>query len=120
MATNGFVAGGDKLKVIVGFVGVRETLVKLAPPPFPISPFFPPQPQRAIIAQVIVNRIEVNGIEVDRTERLSIQSTCKRGGNTRVQINVPMFSLHYFPDPKPALGVVSFVASRTFGSVALI
>src|SRR6266404_1273360 len=105
MATNGFVAGGDMLKVSVGFVGVRETLVKLAPPPFPISPFFPPQPHRAIIAQVIVNRIEV-----DRIERLSIQSTCKRDGSTRVQINVPMFSLHYFPDPKPALGVVSFVA----------
>src|SRR5467141_167043 len=120
MATNGFVAGGDMLKVSVGFVGVRETLVKLAPPPFPISPFFPPQPPRAIMAQVIVKRIEVNGIAVDRVERLTLQGSCKRDKNTRVQINVPMFSLHYFPDPKPAPGGVSFVASRIFGSVALI
>src|SRR6266403_519015 len=78
MATNGFVAGGDMLKVSVGFVGVRETLVKLAPPPFPISPFFPPQPPRAIMAQVIVKRIEVKRIEVDRVERLTIQGSCKR------------------------------------------
>jgi len=86
IATNCLVAGGDKLNVSVGLVGVRETAVKLAPPPFPSNPFFPPQPLRAIMAQVIVKRIEV-----DRIERLSIQSTCKRGGNTRVQISVLVF-----------------------------
>ena len=119
MATNGFVAGGDKLKVSVGFVGVRETLVKLAPPPFPISPFFPPQPQRAIIAQVIVNRIEVKRIEVDRVERLTIQGSCKRD-TPALKLTSLCYALRYFPDPKPAPSGVSFVASRTFGSAALI
>src|ERR1700675_1255398 len=60
IATNCLVAGGDKLNVSVGFVGVRETAVKLAPPLFPSNPFFPPQPQRAVIAQVIVKRIEID------------------------------------------------------------
>src|ERR1700687_2091822 len=78
IATNCLVAGGDKLNVSVGLIGVRETDVKLAPPPVPSKPFLPPQPPRAMIAQVIINRIDVNRIEVDRIERLTIQGSCKR------------------------------------------
>src|SRR5437879_1557155 len=109
MATNGFVAGGDKLKVSVGFVGVRETLVKLAPPPFPISPFFPPQPQRAIIAQVIVNRIEVKRIEVDRVERLTIQGSCKRDKIPALKLTsrCSRFTTFLIPNPRPAVSLLS-------------
>src|SRR3981081_1453273 len=60
--TNCFIAGGDILNVSVGLVGVREMDVRLAPPPVPSKPFFPPQPQRAIMAEVIVKRIEVDSI----------------------------------------------------------
>src|SRR6266436_2558157 len=94
MATNGFVAGGDMLKVSVGFVGVRETLVKLAPPPFPISPFFPPQPPRAIMAEVIVNRIE----------RLSIQGSCERDKIPAFKLTsrCSRFTTFLIPSPRPA------------------
>src|ERR1700730_7576860 len=86
IATNFLVAGGDKLNVSVGLFGVRVTAVKLAPPPVPISPFFPPQPPRAIIAQVIVNRIEV-----DRIERLTIQGSCKRGETPALKLTFLCF-----------------------------
>jgi hypothetical protein len=52
---------------MLGFAGVSEMLVMLAPPPVPSTPFFPPQPQRAIIAHVVVSKIKV-----DRSERLTI------------------------------------------------
>src|ERR1700675_1280836 len=115
IATNGLVAGGDKLNVRVGLVGVRETDVKLAPPPVPISPFFPPHPLRAIVTQVIVKRIDG-----DRIERLSIQGSCKRGKTPALKLTSLCYALRYFPDPKPVPGGVSFVASRIFGSLVLI
>src|SRR4030081_3275269 len=59
ITTNCFIAGGDILNVSVGLVGGRERDVSLAPPRVPRKPFFPPQPQRAIMAEVIVKRIEV-------------------------------------------------------------
>src|SRR5450631_507145 len=73
---------------MVGLDGVRETLVRLAPPPVPSSPFLPPQPQRAIIAHIIVEKTKM-----DRSERLTIQSTCKRVESPAFKLTSLCFNL---------------------------
>src|SRR5208282_4289023 len=75
ITSNACVEGGDRLRAMLGLVGVSAMPVMLAPPPVPITPLFFPQPQRATSAHVVMNRIKVN-----KMERLTISALLSRAG----------------------------------------